>query len=65
MTIFHHTPRFSPGDSVTCRSKTSKRKGSVGVILRYCSGRYTNICAVQFSDGAIRNFFDTSLEPLK
>lgn len=59
--MYNYTPRFYINDMVEINSKTSKLKGKIGTIIRYCDGRYPNICTV-FVGGKNINYFDTSLE---
>ena len=55
--------RFNPGDLVQIkRTSKSKYKDAIGVVERYCHGRYPDICRVKLWKNHSIQIFDENLE---
>ena len=54
--------KFKKGDFVQVVSKTSKYRGIIGVVERYCSGTYDDILKLKLWDNHYVNFREDSLQ---
>lgn len=58
--------KFNPGDYVKIKpTSKSKYKEAIGVVDRYCCGRYKDICRVKLWRNKIIQIFDYNLESIK